>query len=127
MEENSIKIDNTEIDYVSFGKGKTPLILIPGLSLRDVKGSGLPLAYMYRIFAKEYSDLWFRVEANDVVVRDWFQIPLAVDKNGYVYGRLKPYRHSRTLVIKFRGTSKLMSFLLASSFEAMKDEFRISG
>lgn len=54
MEENSIKIDNTEIDYVSFGKGKTPLILIPGLSLRDVKGSGLPLAYMYRIFAKEY-------------------------------------------------------------------------
>lgn len=87
-----------------------------------------PVPYTcFRVFAKEYSDLWFRVEANGVVVRDWFQIPLAVDKNGYVYGRLKPYRHSRTLVIKFRGTSKLMSFLLASSFEAMKDEFRISG
>lgn len=54
IKEGSIKIDNTEIDYISFGKGKTPLILIPGLSLKDVKGSGLALAYMYRIFAKEY-------------------------------------------------------------------------
>ena len=64
----------------------------------------------------------FRVEADGVVIRDWMQVPLDVAKNGYVYGRLKPYRNSRTIVVKFKGTSKLLSFVLAPSFEAMRDE-----
>ena len=50
----TLKLDNTKMDYVSFGKGKKNLVIIPGLNLRGVKGSALPLAYMYRIFAKEY-------------------------------------------------------------------------
>ncbi|AEV69983.1 alpha/beta fold hydrolase [Acetivibrio clariflavus] len=54
VREDSIKIGNTEIDYVSFGRGTQPLVLIPGLSLRDVKGSGTLLAYMYRMFSKDY-------------------------------------------------------------------------
>lgn len=54
IKEDSIKNNGTEIDYISFGKGSVPLILIPGLSLKDVKGSGLALAYMYRIFAKNF-------------------------------------------------------------------------
>ena len=52
--EGSVKIDNTTMDYVSFGRGKKPLVIIPGLSLNRVKGAGLSLAYMYRIFAKDY-------------------------------------------------------------------------
>lgn len=76
----------------------------------------------WRLFAKEYSNLLFRVEADGVVIRDWMQVPLDVAKNGYVYGRLKPYRNSRTIVVKFKGTSKLLSFVLAPSFEAMRDE-----
>ena len=76
----------------------------------------------WRLFAKEYTNISMRIEANGVVIRDWFQIPLDAAINGYVYGRLKPYRNSRTIVLKFRGTSKLMSFLLASSFEAMRNE-----
>lgn len=51
----TLKIDNTELDYARFGNGSRPLVLIPGLSLKEVKGAALPLAYMYRLFAKEYT------------------------------------------------------------------------
>ena len=54
LKEATLQIKNTKIDYVVFGKGKKPLVIIPGLTLRDVKGAGLALAYMYRMFAKEY-------------------------------------------------------------------------
>lgn len=50
----TLKIGDTEMDYVSFGRGGKPLVLLPGLSLRRVKGAGASLAYMYRIFAEEY-------------------------------------------------------------------------
>lgn len=50
----TLKLGNTEMDYVSFGKGEKNLVVIPGLSLRGVKGTALPLAHMYRIFANEY-------------------------------------------------------------------------
>lgn len=54
MKEGTIKINNTTMDYVVFGKGAKTLVIIPGLSLIRVKGAGLSLAYMYRIFAKGY-------------------------------------------------------------------------
>lgn len=50
----TLKTSKIEIDYACFGYGNKNLILIPGLSLRGVKGAALSLAYMYRIFAKEY-------------------------------------------------------------------------
>lgn len=51
----TLSIDNTTMDYVTFGRGEIPFVIIPGLSLRGIKGSTLPLAFMYRIFAKEYT------------------------------------------------------------------------
>lgn len=54
LKESTIQIDNTSMDYAVFGKGTKPLVIIPGLTLRDVKGAGWSLAYMYRIFAKDY-------------------------------------------------------------------------
>ena len=52
----SIKIENTEMDYIVFGKGTKPLIMIPGLGegLKTVKGTALPFALMYRAVGKEY-------------------------------------------------------------------------
>jgi len=52
----SIKIDNTEMDYIVFGNGTKPLIMIPGLGegLKTVKGTAVPFALMYRAVAKEY-------------------------------------------------------------------------
>lgn len=51
-----IDIDNTNIDYICFGKGKKVLIMIPGLGdgMKTVKGMALPLAYMYKSFAKDF-------------------------------------------------------------------------
>lgn len=51
----TVKKDGTTIDCASFGSGKKSLVLIPGLSFQRVRGSALPLAYMYRIFSKEYT------------------------------------------------------------------------
>lgn len=50
----TLKFGTTEMDYVTFGNGTKPLVMIPGLNVRGVKGAALSLAYMYRIFAKEY-------------------------------------------------------------------------
>lgn len=52
----SLKIGNTDMDYISFGYGKRNLIMIPGLGdgLMTVKGKALPFAMMYRLFAKDF-------------------------------------------------------------------------
>ena len=51
-----IDIENTYIDYISFGKGNKNLIMIPGLGegLTSFKGLAAPLSIMYNMFAKEY-------------------------------------------------------------------------
>lgn len=50
----TIEIENTEMDYITFGDGERPLVLIPGLSFKTVKKFAAPLAFAYRIFAKEF-------------------------------------------------------------------------
>lgn len=51
----NIKIGDTDMDYVVFGKGEQALILLPGLSdgLTTVKGMALSLAFAYRIYAAD--------------------------------------------------------------------------
>lgn len=51
----TVKKDGTTIDCASFGRGNKTLVLLPGLSFQRVRGSALLLAYMYRIFSKEYT------------------------------------------------------------------------
>ena len=50
----SLQLGTTAMDYVVFGSGTKPLVLIPGLNVRGVRGAALALAFMYRIFVKEY-------------------------------------------------------------------------
>ena len=52
-----LRLDDFEMEYVRFGTGKKALILLPGLGdgLRTMKGTALPMALMYRLFAKEYT------------------------------------------------------------------------
>lgn len=50
-----LDLDGTSLDCVRFGSGAETLVLLPGLSLQGVKGAALPLAFMYRIFAKVYT------------------------------------------------------------------------
>ncbi len=51
----TLQMDDVALDCVRFGSGNKPLVIIPGLGLRGVRGSGLLLAYMYRIFTKEFT------------------------------------------------------------------------
>jgi len=57
-------IDGTYMDYASFGSGQKTMLIIPGLNLRGVKGAALSLAYMYRLFAREYTVYIFDRKAN---------------------------------------------------------------
>lgn len=47
-------IQDMQFDYITFGRGTKPLVMLQGLNTRGIKGAALSLAYMYRIFAKEY-------------------------------------------------------------------------
>lgn len=51
-----IDIDDTYIDYITFGKGTKNIIMIPGLGegLTSFKGLAAPFSIMYKMFAKEY-------------------------------------------------------------------------
>jgi len=72
--EQKLKLSNTEIDYITFGKGENPLIMIQGLNTRGIKGTAVPLAYMYRIFAEDYKVYVFerRTEIFDgITLRDF--------------------------------------------------------
>lgn len=51
----TLQLGTTTMDYVTFGIGTKPLIIIPGLNVRGVKGAATGLAYMYKLFAKEYN------------------------------------------------------------------------
>ena len=53
----TVAIDNTEMNYVSFGHGNKALIILPGLSdgLITVKGKALLLARPYKIFFEKYT------------------------------------------------------------------------
>ena len=52
--EDTLKLDNVQMDYITFGTGKKSLIMIQGLNTNGIKGAAVSLAYMYRMFAKEY-------------------------------------------------------------------------
>lgn len=51
-----LQLDQKNMDYVTFGKGKKSLVIIPGLGdgLQTVKGMAQMLALTYREFAKVY-------------------------------------------------------------------------
>lgn len=52
--ERKLNIQNMAFTYITFGSGTKPLLMIQGLNTRGIKGAALPLAFMYRIFAKDY-------------------------------------------------------------------------
>ena len=53
----TINIGDTTMEYIRFGTGQRKLIMLPGLGdgLRTVKGTAVPMALTYRLFAKEFT------------------------------------------------------------------------
>lgn len=69
------------MNYITFGKGEKPLILIQGLSTRSIKGVAFSVAYMYRMFARDYKVYFQRWLPNDAV--HWKHN--SIDYNLYAY------------------------------------------
>lgn len=57
----NVSLCNFNMDYVRFGQGEKILIMLPGLGdgLTTVKGTAIPMALMYRIFAKDFTVYMF--------------------------------------------------------------------
>ncbi len=53
----TLQIGGTTMDYIRFGTGARILVMLPGLGdgLRSMKGTALPMAFMYREFAKDFT------------------------------------------------------------------------
>ena len=52
-----LKLGGGTMEYIRFGRGDRTLIILPGLGdgLRSMKGTALPMALMYRLFAKDFT------------------------------------------------------------------------
>ena len=52
-----LRVNGWTMDHIRFGKGGKTLVILPGLGdgLRTVKGTALPMALMYRMFAGDYT------------------------------------------------------------------------
>ena len=81
--EIKLNVRDMQLDYITFGKGTKPLVMIQGLNTRGIKGTALSLAYMYRIFAKDYKVYLFDrrpVVQDGITVRDMaLDIAMAMD------------------------------------------------
>lgn len=56
-----LRLRDDTMHYVRFGSGSRKLIMLPGLGdgLTTVKGTALPMAFLYRAFAKDYTVYMF--------------------------------------------------------------------
>lgn len=86
--DGQIEIEDTVMEYISFGYGKESLIIIPGLSegLTTLKGKALMLAAPYRMFSKKYTVYMFArrtVMPEGFTIRDMAgDITVAMEKLG---------------------------------------------
>ena len=84
VKEGKLQIEDTQIDYITFGNGNKSLIMIQGLNTKGIKGAGIGLAFMYQIFAKDYKVYLFDRRPNvweGITVRDFAKdIASAMDK-----------------------------------------------
>ena len=66
VREWKLNLVDLKMDCIAFGSGSKPLIMVQGLNTRGIRGAGVSLAWMYRIFSKDYrvylfdrrEDLW---------------------------------------------------------------------
>lgn len=54
---DKICVDGAEIGYIKFGGGKTPLVILPGLSVQSVLPAAEAIERQYEIFKKDFT-IW---------------------------------------------------------------------
>jgi len=57
----SLQLREGDMDYIRFGTGQKILLMLPGLGdgLQTVKGTALAMAWMYRVFARDFTVYMF--------------------------------------------------------------------
>ena len=71
--EQVLNIQDTQMNCITFGNGEKSLIMIQGLNTQSIKGASRSLAYMYRIFARDYKVYLFDRRENigeNITVRE---------------------------------------------------------
>ena len=65
LQNGTVRLENGMMDYIRFGSGNRVLIMLPGLgdSLRTVKGTAVPMAWMYHRFARAFTVYMFSRKA----------------------------------------------------------------
>ena len=92
--EFQIETETGKIPCISFGRGKKPLIMIPGLRLSGMEGAANIVAWYYRIFAKDYTV--YIIDRKDILPEECTIHSLAEDvylameklglKGAYIFG-----------------------------------------
>ena len=61
IKNGTLQVNGDTMHYIRFGRGSKTLIMLPGLGdgLTTVKGTALPMALMYRAYAKDYTVYMF--------------------------------------------------------------------
>ena len=72
-----VYIDDDIFHYVQFGKGLTPLVIIPGLSLQTLEGKGNMLSFLHRVYSDKYTV--YIMDKRDEVAEDVTLEDLAED------------------------------------------------
>jgi len=84
--ELKLNAQNMQFDYITFGSGTRPLVMIQGLNTRGIKGAAMSLAYMYRMFAEDFKVYLFdrrpAVQEGITVKEMALDIALAMDALG---------------------------------------------
>lgn len=60
----TLKTDDFEMEYVTFGEGKKPLIIVPGLSIKNALNSAATMPVIYKDFCTNYSVYVFDIKKN---------------------------------------------------------------
>lgn len=55
MKIETIQTGNFSMDYFRFGQGKTPLVILPGLSVQSVMGSAEAVVHAYQLFSDDFT------------------------------------------------------------------------
>lgn len=84
--EHILEMQDIQMNYTAFGNGRKSLVMIQGLSTRSIKGAAFSLAFMYRIFARDYKVYLFDRRENisgTITVRELASdIAMAMDTLG---------------------------------------------
>ena len=55
FKEGTLSFDNKKIDYIKFGSGNKKMVIIPGVAIKRIKGTGLYASKKYQVFWKDFT------------------------------------------------------------------------